>query len=454
MSRLAVLTESADLRDRVRSVVGDHLVDLPLGPLPSDPARVLAMTGGAQSLAVVVLDAGPHDQTTALEVAAGLRTDDTGISVVLVSDRPEEIGFAAMRAGVCDIVHPDADPGELGWVLERARRTAVTRQPGAGAGAGPGSGVNGSQTPPGRVISVASPKGGVGKTTVATNLAVGLARSDPHSTVLVDLDVQFGDVGSALNLSPEYTLVDVVHGPAAQDTMVLKTFLTQHETGLYVVCGPSSPAEADSVGMEDISRLLQTLASEFRYVVVDTAPGLTEPTLTVLDNTHDLVLVTSMDVPGVRGLRKEIDILRELGMVFSGRHVVLNFADTQNGLTKTDVEATIGTPVDMMIPRSKGAGASVNQGIPLLQSDRRDPVTTHLRQLVGRFTPSSARAPRSASAVGKFLGRFRPTPSPTPTTATTGAPGSPESPDHQVSQPPRSEGRHRLHKGEGRGEKR
>ncbi|QGW26064.1 Pilus assembly protein ATPase [Dietzia sp. DQ12-45-1b] len=443
-----MLTESADLRDRIRSVVGDHLVDLPLGPLPSDPARVLAMTQGAQPLSVVVLDAGPHDQTTALEVASGLRTDDTGISVVLVSDRPEEVGFAAMRAGVCDIVHPDADPGELGWVLERARRSAVTRQ--AGNGVGPGSGVNGSQTPPGRVISVASPKGGVGKTTVATNLAVGLARSDPHSTVLVDLDVQFGDVGSALNLAPEYTLVDVVHGPAAQDTMVLKTFLTQHETGLYVVCGPGSPAEADSVGMEDISRLLQTLASEFRYVVVDTAPGLTEPTLTVLDNTHDLVLVTSMDVPGVRGLRKEIDILRELGMVFSGRHVVLNFADTQNGLTKTDVEATIGASVDMMIPRSKGAVASVNQGIPLLQSDKRDPVTTHLRQLVGRFTPSSARAPRSTSAVGKLLGRFRPT----PTTATAGTPGSPEAPGQQVPQPTRSEGRHRLNKGEVRGEKR
>ncbi|EYT57655.1 pilus assembly protein CpaE [Dietzia sp. UCD-THP] len=435
MSRIVVLTESADLRDRIRAVVGDHLVELPMGPLPSDPARVLAMAGGAQPLAVVVLDAGPQDQAAALDLAAGLCTDETGISVVLVSDRPEEIGFAAMRAGVCDIVHPDADPGELGWVLERARRTAASRQ--TGSGSGTGGAVNGSETPPGRVISVASPKGGVGKTTVATNLAVGLARSDPHSTVLVDLDVQFGDVGSALNLAPEYTLVDVVHGPAAQDTMVLKTFLTQHETGLYVVCGPSSPAEADSVGMEDISRLLQTLASEFRYVVVDTAPGLTEPTLTVLDNTHDLVLVTSMDVPGVRGLRKEIDILRELGMVFSGRHVVLNFADTQNGLTKTDVEATIGAPVDMMIPRSKGVVASVNQGIPLLQSDRRDPVTTHLRQLVGRFTPSSTRAPRSASAVGKFLGRLRPTP------ASAGTPSSPAT---------RSEGRHRLHKGENKGD--
>ena len=446
MSRLAVMTESADLRDRVRAVVGNALVDLPLGPLPSDPARLLAMSGGAQPLAVVVLDTGPHDQAAALDLAAGLRTDHTGISVVLVSDRPGEIGFAAMRAGVSDIVHPDADPGELGWVLKRARRTSRAGQ--SESGGGPGGAVNGSETPPGRVISVASPKGGVGKTTVATNLAVGLARADPHSTVLVDLDVQFGDVGSALNLSPEYTLVDVVHGPAAQDTMVLKTFLTQHETGLYVVCGPGSPADADSIGVEDVSRLLQTLASEFRYVVVDTAPGLTELTLTVLDNTHDLVLVTSMDVPGVRGLRKEIDILRELGMVFTGRHVVLNFADTQNGLTKTDVEATIGAAVDMMIPRSKGAVASVNQGIPLLQNDRRDPVTTQLRQLVGRFTPTPARTPKSPSAVGKFLGRLRPTPAPAGTPSASGSSGTSSSPAT------RSEGRHRLHRNDNRAENR
>lgn len=194
--------------------------------------------------------------------------------------------------------------------------------------------------------------------------------------------------------------------------------------------------------------MLQTLASEFRYVVVDTAPGLTELTLTVLDNTHDLVLVTSMDVPGVRGLRKEIDILRELGMVFTGRHVVLNFADTQNGLTKTDVEATIGAAVDMMIPRSKGAVASVNQGIPLLQNDRRDPVTTQLRQLVGRFTPTPARTPKSPSAVGKFLGRLRPTPAPAGTPSASGSSGTSSSPAT------RSEGRHRLHRNDNRAENR
>ena len=147
---------------------------------------------------------------------------------------------------------------------------------------------------------------------MSTNLAIGLTAHAPQSTVLVDLDVQFGDCASALGLTPEYTLPDAVHGPASEDTMVLKTFLTQHPSGLYAVCGSESPAAGDTVTGEDVSRLLASLAREFRYVIVDTAPGLSEQTLAALDRATDVVMLTSMDVPGVRGLRKEIDVLREL----------------------------------------------------------------------------------------------------------------------------------------------
>ena len=121
----------------------------------------------------------------------------------------------------------------------------------------------------------------------------------PNSTVLVDLDVQFGDVASALDLEPEHFLADAVHATAKRDSMVLKTFLTQHQSGLYVICAPSSPAEADAISADDVSHLLRMLAAEFRYVVLDTAPGLSDTTLAALDETSDLVMLTSMDVPGV-----------------------------------------------------------------------------------------------------------------------------------------------------------
>jgi pilus assembly protein CpaE len=239
----------------------------------------------------------------------------------------------------------------------------------------------------GKVITIVSPKGGVGKTTVATNVAVGLARTAPHSTVLVDLDIQFGDVASALDLEPEYALPDTVHGPASRDSMVLKTFLTQHDTGLYVICGARTPADSDAISGYDVSQLLTMLASEFRYVVVDTAPGLSDHTLAAMDLTTDLILLTSMDVAGVRGLRKELDALNQLGLVPDSRYVVLNFADTRAGLSVADVEATIGTGVDVRLPRSKAIPTSVNQGLPLLQSGVRDPMTKQLRGLVSRLTP-------------------------------------------------------------------
>lgn len=242
----------------------------------------------------------------------------------------------------------------------------------------------------GRVVSVLSPKGGVGKTTVATNLAVGLAKAAPGSTVLVDLDVQFGDVASALNLTPEHTLADMVQGSVSSDAMVLKTFLTQHETGLYVVCGVDSPAAADGVTADDVSRLLTTLAGEFRYVVVDTAPGMTEHTLAALDQTTDPLLVTSLDVPGVRGMRKELATLDELGMFPGRRYIVLNLADKGSWLSVADAEATIGTSVDLVIPRSKVIPASVNLGVPLLQTGGRDPMTRRLRTLVDRYAPPDA----------------------------------------------------------------
>jgi pilus assembly protein CpaE len=247
----------------------------------------------------------------------------------------------------------------------------------------------------GRVITIASPKGGVGKTTVSTNLAIGLTAAAPQSTVLVDLDVQFGDVASALGLVPEYSLPDAVHGPAAEDTMVLKTFLTQHPSGLFAVCGSENPAAGDTVSAEDVTRLLAALAREFRYVVVDTAPGLSAQTLAALDRASDVIMLSSMDVPGVRGLRKELDVLRELCMIPAGRQVVMNFGDPKGGLSVRDVELAIGTGVDVVLPRSSSVPPSTNQGVPLVQSGRRrDPMVKELRRLVARFAATPLKAPR------------------------------------------------------------
>jgi pilus assembly protein CpaE len=378
MSRVVLAGASEDLILRVKEATDGDVAVLPPGRLPSDPARLFEQLLDGELPDVLLV--GPHAPAPeVLTLASRLDIQSPGISVVLMAEPSPEMWQAAMRAGIRDLLAPTAEAAEIRAAVERAGHAAASRRRVLRP-------VSETERYAGRVITIASPKGGVGKTTVATNLAIGLTAGAPQSTVLVDLDVQFGDVASALGLVPEYTLPDAVHGPASEDTMVLKTFLTQHPSGLYAVCGAESPAAGDTVTGEDVTRLLASLAREFRYVVVDTAPGLSEQTLAALDRASDVVMLTSMDVPGVRGLRKELDVLRELAMIPAGRHIVMNFADPKGGLTVRDVEMTIGAGVDVVLPRSKGVPASTNQGVPILESNRRDPMAKEMRRLVSRFS--------------------------------------------------------------------
>jgi pilus assembly protein CpaE len=377
VSRVVLGAADEGLVRRVAEATDGDVQVLPPGRLPADPARLFEQLVDGELPDVLVI--GPHAALQeAFGLAARLDVQCPGISVVLLTDPTPETWQAAMRAGVRDLLSPAADAGEVRAAIERAGSAAAGRRRVLRP-------VEETARYTGRVITVASPKGGVGKTTVSANLAVGLTETAPQSTVLVDLDVQFGDVASALGLVPEYTLPDAVHGPASEDTMVLKTFLTQHPSGLYAVCGAESPAAGDTVTGADVTRLLASLAREFRYVVVDTAPGLSEQTLAALDRATDVVMLSSMDVPGVRGLRKELDVLRELCMIPAGRHVVMNMADPTGGLSVRDVETAIGTGVDVVVPRSPAVPASTNQGVPILAGGRRDPAAKELRRLVARF---------------------------------------------------------------------
>jgi pilus assembly protein CpaE len=379
MSRVVLAAADEELILRVKQATDGDLHVLPPGRLPGDPARLFEQLLDGELPDVLLI--GPHAPAPdVLTLSARLDVQSPGISVVLMGDPSPEMLQAAMRAGIRDVLPATADIAEIRAAVERAGQAAAGRRRVLRP-------VEETARYTGRVITIASPKGGVGKTTVSTNLAIGLTAAAPQSTVLVDLDVQFGDVASALSLVPEYTLPDVVRGPASEDTMVLKTFLTQHPSGLYAVCGAESPAAGDTVRGEDVTRLLASLAREFRYVVVDTAPGLSEQTLAALDRATDVIMLTSMDVPGVRGLRKELDVLRELCMIPAGRHVVMNFADPKGGLSVRDVETTIGTGVDVVLPRSSAVPGSTNQGVPLLESgSRRDPMVKELRRLVSRFS--------------------------------------------------------------------
>ncbi len=392
---IQVLLSTTDdvFAEHLTEAIGPNFRRISLSEIPTDLPGLLRADGVRPH--IVLLDCQGQEDA-ALDLAGKLQ--EQGVATILISPLAAELALPALRAGVRDLLAPEASADDIRGALDRtAVRLAPTAVP-VGTAPVPVEAVEG------RVIAVISPKGGVGKTTVASNLAVGLSARHPQSTVLVDLDVHFGDVASALNLEPQHTLPDIARGPASHDSIAVKSYLTPHQTGLFVIPGSDSPAAADAVTPADVSRLLRLLRSQFQFVVVDTAPGLSEHTLAVLDEANTLVMVTSLDVPGIRGLRKEIDTLSELRLLSGARYVVLNFADPSRGLSIADVEATIRAKVDVVIPQSNAVPLSVNQGIPLLQSAGRDVATQRFGTLVDLISPVDSAAPRR----GLFGRRSRP----------------------------------------------
>ena len=381
MSRFVLITPNAGFESRVRQALAGGLpggLQTFAAVNASDPSELFAKLNQERPEVLILGPDVPVED--ALRLATVFDVQLPELSVILVGDADPAFVLLAMRAGIRDILSPEADPAQIRVLLERAcqsfasrTRTSTPKSP---------------DSPKGLVIGVFSPKGGVGKTTIATNIAIGLGKVAPMSVVIVDLDLQFGDVASGLYLDPEHTVTDAVSTSASQESLVLKAFLTVHPGSIYALCAPRSPIEADDITPQQVTRLLEQLAEQFQYVIVDTAPGLPEIGLAALEQCTDVVWVTGMDVPSIRGLRSGLDILRKLDLLPETRHVVLNMADSKSGLSVQDVEATIGAPVDVSIPRSKAVAFSTNRGIPILQTGRRDPAVKGLRQLVERFDPA------------------------------------------------------------------
>jgi pilus assembly protein CpaE len=330
--------------------------------------------------AVVAIGPGvaPAD---ALELAHAFDTERPDVVVVLVAKPSIKLLENALRSGARDVVAPDSEDADLRRAFDSAL-DAADRRRGVVTG-------RESDAPSRNVICVVSPKGGAGKTTVSTNLATSLALAAPGEVVIVDLDFQFGDVGSALRMTPTHTFTDIARSTAPVDITTVKVFLTPSDTGLFALCGPDSPVDADLITSVQVQHVISLLASEFRYVVIDTGSGIDEPTLAALELSTDIVVLTSTDVPSVRATRKEIDTLDLLGLTSQARHFVVNRADARVGLPVSEIEATVGLSAAVTIPSSRLVPISVNQGTPVVVSDRRSGVADAISRLTSRFVPAT-----------------------------------------------------------------
>jgi pilus assembly protein CpaE len=402
MGQVVVVTSSAELVRRSQdampgghSAIGymwhDHYADL-------EPVKLVHSLVEAGYDLVCLGEGVPPEYMLALAEAFDRLHPE--VPVLMLARPTQKLVERALRAGVREILPAGAGTDVLAASVARALDAAARRRANL-------AGDTGVQPAQGRVVSVISPKGGSGKTMLATNLAVGLAASRPRKVAAVDLDAQFGDLASALALDPQHGLGDAAASEVPLDSTMMKVFLTPHASGLYALCGPDSPAQGDEVTYEHAGRVLQLLGEAFAFVIVDTAAGLDENTLVAIERSTDLLMVCTMDVSSVRGLRKEVDALDRLGMTTQQRHFVLNRFDARVGLEVADVEAAVGMKAAVTVPSSRLVPISMNRGAPVLDAEPRTPVAGALRRMVEIFAPASEPAETDAARTPRRWGRRR-----------------------------------------------
>jgi pilus assembly protein CpaE len=221
------------------------------------------------------------------------------------------------------------------------------------------------------MITVISPKGGSGKTMLSSSLAVALVRLGAGSVVLVDLDLQFGDVPTALRLVPEYSMYELAQAGDEVDSTTVKVFLTTHSSGVFVLAAPATPAEAERISLDTADRVISLLRRSFDYVVVDTGAGVDEFALKAIEVADDVIALCSMDVASSTSLKKELRILDQVGLTRARRHLVINRVDTGIGLTVADIEGLMGMPAVVRVPRKRTILSAMNQGKALTELNAR-----------------------------------------------------------------------------------
>ena len=384
MSRVVLIGADAVLERQSRRLLGDEVVVL--APASSD-VLVSELLWLDRRPELVILGAA-MPPVLALWIARSVR--DLADTIALVSD-DTELYEQSRASGVTEFLGTEVDLEELDALFTRARELAAL----AGNSAIPPRRT--APARPGAVVAVMSPKGGVGKTTVAANLAAALARDAGARVVLVDLDLQFGDVATVLGLTRRHSIADALSKAAARDSFVLGTFLMQHECGIAVLAAPASPVAADHLDADRVGHMLRQLVADFDYVVVDAAPGLDEPALAAIEQASALVAVTGLDVRSARGRRSCLEVLRELRLEPAVRGVVVNRIGPVAGIEVPDLERIAAVTVDAVVPSRKAVALAANQGVPVVESAPRDPASRVLRAVAKRLhTRLTEREPAAA----------------------------------------------------------
>lgn len=313
----------------------------------------------------LVIVGSSHKSEESISFAEGFSNANPTVGLIwLVNEIDSDMILRGLRAGFKDIIS-EADSKNLLEAISRVAekenrfREALLKD-------------NGNEheiveeEKSGKIISIFSTKGGVGKSFIATNLAVGLAETDKKRSILMDLDLNFGDVGVMLQLNPKRTVFDLLSVMDRLDSEMLSSFLTKHQSGLEVLLAPIQPDAADKIKVEHLKKIFDLARSISDYIIIDTPPALNDTTLMALDESETIYLVATMDVPSIKNVKVSLQTMKLLGYGDEKVKLILNRSDSKVSLHPKEIEKTLEKNISAFIPSDRLAPQSINEGMPLI----------------------------------------------------------------------------------------
>lgn len=336
---------------------------------------------------VVLMDINMPDMD-GIAATEAIRAKQQAVQVIILSVQSDQNYMRrAMLVGARDFLTKPPMGDELISAIRRAGEMAqVERAKAARAQAVPIAGIPGMAAgyagPRGKIVVVYSPKGGTGCTTLAVNLALTLKTEDTR-VVLVDGNLQFGDVAVFLNEQGKNTVIDLAPRADELDAEIVEEVMVKHSaTGLHILAAPSRPEYAEKVSSGQFAKMLEYLTQLYAYVIVDTAPALTDLTLATIDVSDLIVLVTTQDIPSIKNSRLFLDLLQSLGVRRERVMFIMNRFDKKVNITPERVADNLKQEVALVIPADEPTAVkAVNRGVPFVLDNKSQPVARGVQAL-------------------------------------------------------------------------
>ena len=409
--KILVLERSGALAEQLERVVAD------LRPRPE------LVTASRVGVVADVLNAeGPFDVLVAgpsLATRTGLARlevihDELPDMQLLLAfgRRPDAALRDIVRTGAVDLVQLPADDEVLKDSVVRILDMARRKQAPAPAASASVAATNGHRSELGKVFTMSSATGGCGKTFIATNLAFLLSHYSGKRACIIDLDLQFGEVSTALRLRPKYTIHDALQREDTDEADLqahIEEYMVSHESGISVLAAPKDPAEADAIDPLEVSRIISAVRTRFDYVVVDTPSALNEIVLAAFDLSDTLFTMATLDLPSVRNMGVFLSALERLKIPSDNIQLLLNKAETDVGIDVAQVTRLFPQGFTAVLPYAKEVSRSINLGVPVLASSPNAPISKLILEGFSPLLPDADRAKTAfaASAPVAETGRRR-----------------------------------------------